>query len=48
MVEKIIKWLKIGFMIIGIIVVVDFLFDYNNGKVTMNVKNICKDIVSKF
>ena len=35
-------------MIAGIIVVVDFLFDYNKGKVTMNVKTICKNIVSKF
>lgn len=46
--EKVFKWIKIGLMVIGLFVVMDFLFDYNNGKVTMNVKNICNKIVSSF
>lgn len=46
--EKVFKWIKIGLMVIGLFVVMDFLFDYNNGKVTMNVKSICNRIVSSF
>lgn len=46
--EKVFKWIKIGLMVIGLFVVMDFLFDYNNGKVTMNVKSICNQIVSSF
>lgn len=46
--EKVFKWIKIGLMVIGLFVVMDFLFDYNNGKVTMNVKSICDKIVSSF
>lgn len=48
MVEKIFKWVKIGLMVVGLFVVMDFLFDYDNGKVTMNVKSICSKIVNKF
>lgn len=48
MVEKIFKLVKIGLMAVGLFVVMDFLFDYDNGKVTMNVKSICSKIVSKF
>lgn len=48
MVEKIFKWVKIGLMIIGLFVVMDFLFDYNDGKVTMNVKSICSKVINKF
>ena len=46
--EKVFKLIKIGLMVIGLFVVMDFLFDYNNGKVTMNVKSICDKIVSSF
>lgn len=46
--EKVFKWIKIGLMVIGLFVVMDFLFDYNNGKVTMNVRSICDKIVSSF
>lgn len=46
--EKVFKWVKIGLMAVGLFVVMDFLFDYDNGKVTMNIKSISNKIVSSF
>lgn len=38
--QKVWKYTKIGLCLIGAFVVCDFLFDYHNGKVIMNVKEI--------
>lgn len=38
--EKAWKWVKIALIIVGLFVVLDYLFDYNNGVVTLNLKEI--------
>ena len=42
--DKVLRWIKIGLLIIGVFVVLDFLFDYQNGVITMDFK----DILNKF
>ena len=38
--QKIWKWVKIGIFAVGLFTICDYLFDYNQGKITMNVKEI--------
>jgi hypothetical protein len=42
------KWVKIVVFAIGLFVIMDYLFDFNNGMVTLSFKHILNDIKSLF
>ena len=42
--DKVWHWVKIGLLIIGAFVVLDFLFDYQNGVITLDFKDILNKI----